>query len=176
MPIMDGYTLLHELASRKIKTPVIALTANAIKGEEQKALDAGFDSFLTKPIRLNSLKNCILKYISKDNDFKYINLEEIKKVIGDSNDDIFDILMEYKDISNKYISDMDEAFSSCNNSEMGRIAHKLKSSARFIGALKLGELAEKIEKTLLLESLMNSKSYMANLKMNLILWILNWRK
>jgi HPt (histidine-containing phosphotransfer) domain-containing protein len=41
---------------------------------------------------------------------------------------------------------MDEAFSSCNNSEMGRIAHKLKSSARFIGALKLGELAEKIEK------------------------------
>lgn len=146
MPIMDGYTLLHELASRKIKTPVIALTANAIKGEEQKALDAGFDSFLTKPIRLNSLKNCILKYISKDNDFKYINLEEIKKVIGDSNDDIFDILMEYKDISNKYISDMDEAFSSCNNSEMGRIAHKLKSSARFIGALKLGELAEKIEK------------------------------
>mgnify|MGYP001823566012 CR=1 FL=1 len=57
LPIMDGWE-----ATRRIKAdaatqniPVIALTAHAMAGDEQKALDAGCDDYDTKPVELNRL-------------------------------------------------------------------------------------------------------------------------
>jgi len=57
LPIIDGWE-----ATRRIKAdsatqniPVIALTAHAMAGDEQKALDAGCDDYDTKPVNLNRL-------------------------------------------------------------------------------------------------------------------------
>lgn len=55
MPVMDGYQAVAAMREQGIKLPVIALTANAMKGYEQRVLDAGFSHYMTKPINLDEL-------------------------------------------------------------------------------------------------------------------------
>lgn len=52
MPVMDGWGLLYELkqARETMDIPVIALTAHSMVGDRQRAIEAGFHNYLTKPL------------------------------------------------------------------------------------------------------------------------------
>lgn len=50
MPVMDGYTASNELRNQNYPFQIVALTAHALKGEQQQCIDAGCDACLTKPI------------------------------------------------------------------------------------------------------------------------------
>lgn len=55
MPVMDGYTAVAAMRDRGASLPVIALTANAMKGFEEKVLAAGFSHYMPKPIDIDKL-------------------------------------------------------------------------------------------------------------------------
>lgn len=62
MPAMDGYEasgiLRTRMAEGTIKrSPIVALTANALKGDREKCLDAGMDEFVSKPLQIESLND-----------------------------------------------------------------------------------------------------------------------
>ena len=58
MPVMDGYEATEQIRSlhgESSRTPIVAVTASAMKSDVQKCLDAGMDDYLSKPVRLKAL-------------------------------------------------------------------------------------------------------------------------
>jgi two-component system, cell cycle response regulator DivK len=58
MPVLGGYDVLKELRQepRFASLPIVAVTASAMQGDREKALAAGFNGYLAKPLPLNSLR------------------------------------------------------------------------------------------------------------------------
>ena len=59
MPVMDGYTAVRLLRSQGITTPIVAFSANAMKGFEDEVLAAGCNTCLTKPIDIDRMLECV---------------------------------------------------------------------------------------------------------------------
>jgi CheY-like chemotaxis protein len=65
MPRLDGYGVLRELRAdpRLSGLHVVALTAFAMQGDRERALDAGFDGYITKPVEIAALRQEIKKFL-----------------------------------------------------------------------------------------------------------------
>ncbi|MBQ4462972.1 MAG: response regulator, partial [Eubacterium sp.] len=63
MPEMDGIETLHALREMEIKTPVIALTANAVSGVRDMYLEEGFEDYMSKPIDGQKMEQLMRNYI-----------------------------------------------------------------------------------------------------------------
>lgn len=63
MPNMTGVEVLKKLREENINTPVIALTADAIEGQEEKYMSEGFDGYISKPINKEKLNYVLNKYL-----------------------------------------------------------------------------------------------------------------
>ena len=65
MPRLDGFGVLRELRqdARFHNIPVVALTAYAMHGDREKALEAGFTSYITKPVNLMELREHIARLL-----------------------------------------------------------------------------------------------------------------
>jgi CheY-like chemotaxis protein len=65
LPGMDGLTLTRKLKAdpRMQHVPIVALTAFAMKGDDQKALAAGCDGYITKPIDTRKLAQQVASYL-----------------------------------------------------------------------------------------------------------------
>jgi len=67
MPMMDGYEAAREIRSRergRQHTPIIALTADAMKGAEQQCREAGMDDYLTKPLNRTRLAETMDRHLA----------------------------------------------------------------------------------------------------------------
>ena len=69
MPYLDGVEATREILEyeedyNQKHVPVIALTANALKGDRERFLAAGMDEYLTKPINKNKLSSIFEKFLS----------------------------------------------------------------------------------------------------------------
>jgi two-component system, cell cycle response regulator DivK len=67
LPGKDGFTLLQEIRkSPWSRVRVIALTAHAMIGDRERALDAGFDGYITKPIDIRAFPEQVQRALSGD--------------------------------------------------------------------------------------------------------------
>ncbi len=62
MPVMGGLDATHALREKGIETPIVAVTANAMKGDREICIDAGMDEYVPKPIKPDVLKSVIGKF------------------------------------------------------------------------------------------------------------------
>ena len=67
MPQMDGWTAIGLIKKdeRTLSIPLLALTAHALPGDRQRAMDAGADEYITKPMDLDNLVKSVDHWISK---------------------------------------------------------------------------------------------------------------
>jgi PAS domain S-box-containing protein len=69
MPVMDGFTAIEiirrmEKDTGSRRTPIIAMTAYALKGDKEKCLEAGMDDYLTKPLDVDQFYEVVSRWIS----------------------------------------------------------------------------------------------------------------
>jgi two-component system cell cycle response regulator DivK len=67
MPDMDGYTLTAKIKSLPgfERIPILALTANVMRGDKEKTLEAGCDGYIQKPLDIDQLTREIDKFLSR---------------------------------------------------------------------------------------------------------------
>lgn len=69
MPDMDGYTLTAKIRSMPAYTrvPIVAVTANVMRGDREKSLEAGCDGYIQKPIDIDNLPFQIERFMRNVN-------------------------------------------------------------------------------------------------------------
>lgn len=83
MPKLDGMSATREIREYEKdegrgRTPIIALTAGAIKGDKEKVLEAGMDDFLSKPVNQQEIHRILKRYINNYLSNKFDKMEELK--------------------------------------------------------------------------------------------------
>jgi two-component system, sensor histidine kinase len=67
MPNMNGYEATRALRHMGVEVPIVAVTANAMRGDREKCLDAGCDDYISKPITNEKLEEVLCKYLEQHN-------------------------------------------------------------------------------------------------------------
>ena len=63
MPDMDGVETMKKLKNMSLKTPIVALTADAVEGSRERYLEEGFDDYVAKPIDQMTLEETLHKLL-----------------------------------------------------------------------------------------------------------------
>ena len=164
MPLMDGYTLARSIRDKEAgggRMPIIALTANALRGEATAAFAAGMDDYLTKPLRLKQLEGALEKHMAdnagadiaslapapsaRTSNGPIIDLSVLRGLIGDDEAAIRDLLSEYCRMAPVSIGDMLATTRVRDYARASAEAHRLKSSSRAMGASLIADLCVDIE-------------------------------
>lgn len=151
MPVMDGITatkIIRDTISRDI--PIIALTAFAIKGDEQKFLDAGMNGYISKPFDELHFIKVVCRWLGNENIllptepkkekkaalYDLSQLESISK--GDKNF-IKKMVELFIREGEKSIHEITEAYNLQNIAKVKSIAHKMKPSIENMGIMCVSE-------------------------------------
>jgi two-component system sensor histidine kinase/response regulator len=147
MPEMDGYELTVAIRAQendRSHIPIIALTANALKGQMQHCRDAGMDDYLCKPTPMEILGAMLKKWLPVA-ESKPVDISVLEALVGNDLEIISDFLQDFNHNATEVAAELIAACHSGQAEQVSVAAHKLKSSSRAVGALVLGELCEEIE-------------------------------
>jgi signal transduction histidine kinase/CheY-like chemotaxis protein/HPt (histidine-containing phosphotransfer) domain-containing protein len=156
MPEMDGYELTVQIRvaeGGRARMPIIALTANALRGESERCLAAGMDEYMSKPAPLAALAAALEKWLPAADPAKAlpelpslpVQVSVLEALVGTDPQLIQEFLQAFGVSARRSAAELAEACAKQRSKDAAEIAHKLKSSARSVGALRLGELCAAIE-------------------------------
>lgn len=173
MPVMDGYSAIRLLRDRGVTTPVIAFTAHAMKGFEQRCLAAGFSGYMTKPIDIDGLVQRLAQLlggqwlspcadavgVEQTVSSKQVNGDQVGPTPGSSNTASDAPLLSrlashprFKAIIEKFVwrlqeqlREMQRARDEKDFAELARLAHWLKGAGGTVGFDMLVEPAQALE-------------------------------
>jgi len=83
MPDMNGYDATRALREKALTIPIVALTANAVKGDDKKCISAGCNDYLAKPITSEKLFETICKYLSSESTALSETIDAVKSQVDE---------------------------------------------------------------------------------------------
>src|SRR5471032_1358589 len=162
MPDMDGFELTRQIRAEEVaggdraRTPIAALTANALKGEAERCLSAGMDDYLTKPLTLDRLREAVARWTTpaavppvaaapKTPAGAAVDRSVVAQMFGDNAASVARVLARFRDAGARLLGEIDVA--QAQPKQLSDLAHKLKGAARAAGAVHLGDLAAALEQS-----------------------------
>jgi len=162
MPSMDGYELTAAIRAQeqgRRHVPIAALTATALKGESERCRAVGMDRYLTKPLQLSDLRKALDELflplprpVEPPQDAALdgsttaaVDVGVLEDLVGNDPAVILDLLQSFQDSAGRSAELLKAACSVGDMAATIEQAHRLKSSARAVGAMVLGALCEEIE-------------------------------
>ncbi len=172
MPVMDGLETTRQLRADPLlkSTLVIAMTANAWSEDRERCLAAGMNDFLSKPVRPSELLSMLghwfngsrhelsfqpshsdtntvpeLREASVEAEDVLIDLTMMRESFPDDNHIVAMIVGKFIDMTTADVSAMQLSFNSNDLETLQHLGHKLKSSARQLGAMQFANICEAME-------------------------------
>jgi two-component system, sensor histidine kinase and response regulator len=157
MPVMDGYTAVRairawEAEQERSTTPVVAITAHALTEQLDKAIEAGFTSYLTKPIQRRTLVELIESYARGQvlatpgealDALDTLHPEAIPTVRVDPQ--LMDLIPVFLQAMKDHLGTMESAHRDRNWERLRITGHSIKGSAGGYGFDEIGEMGRQIE-------------------------------
>ena len=162
MPEMDGFTATRTLRDRGLQIPIVALTANAMKGFEQELFDAGYSEYLTKPIDLDRFlsklaellnakqqQDVIAEGIISESRHETTSAAEdsspIVSRLGGSNPKFIKVIARFVGRLEEQLPAMDEALLAKDFDVLAQLGHWLKGAGGTVGFDEFFEPASELE-------------------------------
>ncbi len=174
MPEMDGFELTRRIRAAEQdsqdRLPIIAVTASVLAAEIDRCFEAGMDDSLPKPFEMPKLKAALRKWMPNyvpstakvetkgtigeassaivtgpDSGDQPIDPNALKEVFGDDDETFKEILEDFLQPAIANGEEIKSALNERSADGVARAAHKLKSSARSVGANDLADLCELLE-------------------------------
>jgi PAS domain S-box-containing protein len=146
MPTMDGYELVGAIRATETdgrRMPILALTANTLKGEADRCRAAGMDDYLIKPLQLADLKKVLERWLPAP--AALVDVDILEGLVG--NDPA--VINEFLQAFSASLAHLGALLLAVQGDQaparVAGYAHQLKSSARSVGAMALGEVCERME-------------------------------
>ena len=161
MPIMDGYQateILRKTYSGS-ELPIIAMTANALRGDRERSIESGMNDYISKPIDPKLLFETLEKWLSGDSmktngtftketpneTIRILDFEKALIRLGNKQAFYFDLLKRYADNYSDLVNDFTALRLNQQDDEAKRLIHSLKGVTGNIGAMKLSRFIAQFE-------------------------------
>jgi CheY-like chemotaxis protein len=161
MPRMDGHELTRRIRAGEpaggVRTPVVAVTANALKGEEERCLAAGMDAYIAKPVNIERLRTTLERWLpiqggpdagpsaERAHVGAAIDRSVLAAWLGDDEAAINSLFGRFRETAVESERDIEAAARSGNLARLAAAAHKLKGAAQAVGANAVGAAAATVE-------------------------------
>ncbi len=160
MPVLDGYSATRQLRSLGIATPVVALTAHAMAGEDAKCRAAGCDHYLTKPVNRDELLSKLMRvyatepcsdqapskrHVESGSPASPAGAERLISELDLTDPELRDIVEDFIGRLNRDLDRLEAAWNDRDWTALDRHAHQLKGTAAMTGFSTLSEAAGCLE-------------------------------
>ncbi len=169
MPIMDGLEATRRIRQdpKLARLRVLAMTANATSEDRDRCLQAGMDDFITKPIQPALLCQTVARWLperevappplapkagvagtfrSLAGDPAIIDLSILAKLLSYNQDKVRKFAFKFLETTQDGFNDIDTALKTGDIARVRELGHRIKSSARTVGAIGLADLCLALEK------------------------------
>jgi signal transduction histidine kinase/HPt (histidine-containing phosphotransfer) domain-containing protein/ActR/RegA family two-component response regulator len=165
MPAMDGYELTRRVRAEEAlavlrRTPIIACTANALRGEAEVCLASGMDDYLAKPVQLSELGGKLRQWVPLPAASPVPSAPREEEAPGaarvldpttlaeltSSAHPAGEILAQFLEATRSDAQQLRHALDAQNLADAARCAHRMKGASRMVGALQIAAACQRAEK------------------------------